>query len=116
MKQTICPNCGGSLESVAIGWKCKKCKGFISLQDGKFYEYEEKPFMPPQTRADRIRAMSDEELAKCLLTVDDDCKYCKNLPECDKLLDTPEGIPEEKCLGCLVEWLREPEGEQHERS
>jgi hypothetical protein len=69
-----------------------------------------------KTRADRIRAMSDEELAKCLLTVDDDCKYCKNLPECDKLLDTPEGIPEGKCLGCLVEWLREPEGEQHERS
>lgn len=25
--------------------------------------HEEKPFMPPQTRADRIRAMSDEELA-----------------------------------------------------
>ena len=62
MKQTICPNCGGSLESVAIGWRCKKCKGFISLQDGKFFEYVEKPFMPPQTNADRIRAMSDEEL------------------------------------------------------
>lgn len=65
----------------------------------------------PKTRADRIRAMSDEELAKCLLTVDDAGKYCKNLQECEELLDTPEGIPEEKCLGCLVEWLREPEGE-----
>ena len=68
-----------------------------------------------QTRADRIRTMSDEELARCLLTVDDAGKYCKNLPECEKLLDTPEGIPEEKCLGCLVDWLREPEGEQHEQ-
>jgi hypothetical protein len=63
MNQTICPNCGGSLESVSIGWRCKKCKGFISLQDGKFFEYVDKPFMPPMTNADRIRAMSDEELA-----------------------------------------------------
>ena len=36
------------------------------MQDGKFYEYVEKPFMPTQTNADRIRAMSDEELADFL--------------------------------------------------
>jgi hypothetical protein len=68
MKQTVCPNCGGSLRTESHGWICNKCKGFISLQDGKFYEYVEKPFMPPMTNADRIRAMTDEELAWELMT------------------------------------------------
>lgn len=63
IKQTVCPNCGGLLQSESHGWICKKCKGFISLADGKFYEYVEKPFVPPMTNADRIRAMSDEELS-----------------------------------------------------
>jgi hypothetical protein len=45
--------------------------------------------------------MSDEELAK-LLYNGDDLGYCKNLPECSDLLDTEEGIPEEKCIGCIL--------------
>ena len=67
MKREVCPSCGGVLVAESLGWKCKSCRGFISLQDGKFYEYAEKPFMPPQTNADRIRAMSDEELAEWLV-------------------------------------------------
>jgi hypothetical protein len=106
MKQTICPNCGGSLESVTIGWRCKKCKGFISLQDGKFYEYVEKPFMPPQTNADRIRAMSDEELAEML------CNACAFMESCS-------GCPAEKncprcpgeSVGAWEEWLKQPVGD-----
>jgi hypothetical protein len=70
VKQTVCPNCGGSLRAESHGWICNKCKGFISLQDGKFYEYVEKPFMPPMTNADRIRAMTDEELEAFLIDVD----------------------------------------------
>ena len=96
MKQTICPNCGGSLESVSIGWKCKKCKGFISLQDGKFFEYVEKPFMPPQTNADRIRAMSDEEMAKKL-------QYASGCPvnaDCIKMSGD--------CKACWLDWLQQP--------
>lgn len=66
MKQTVCPNCGGILRAESHGWICEKCKGFISLQDGKFYEYIEKPFMPQQTNADRIRARNDHELAETI--------------------------------------------------
>lgn len=107
MKQTICPNCGGSLESVAIGWRCKKCKGFISLQDGKFYEYVKKPFMPPMTNADRIRAMSDEELAVFVRAVviadgcpngDVDCKECPVFAICNQ-----SGL-----YGHEMEWLKQP--------
>lgn len=61
----------------------------------------------PQTNADRIRAMTDEELAKLLYEIDG-LGYCKNLPECGELLDAPGGIPEEKCIGCMLNWLRQP--------
>lgn len=63
----------------------------------------------PPSRADRIRAMTDEELAKLLYDPDSlSEKYCKNLPECGELLDTDTGIPEEKCIGCMLQWLRQP--------
>ena len=74
MEQTVCPNCGGFPQAESHGWKCKKCRGFISLQDGKFYEYVEKPFLPPMTNADRIRAMSDEELAEFIRDVSYECQ------------------------------------------
>ena len=103
MKQTICPNCGGSLKSLAIGWRCKKCKGFISYQDGKFYEYVEKPFIPPQTNADRIRAMSDEEFVN-LFGYNSICDYVQDhsREHCEK---------QGSCAKCLVKWLQQPAGE-----
>ena len=59
---------------------------------------------PIQTHADRIRAMSDEELAKLIYEVDG-LGWCKSLPECIKA----EGlIPKEKCIGCALAWLRQP--------
>lgn len=61
----------------------------------------------PQTNADRIRAMSDEELAE-LLYNGVDSEYCSNDPACADLLDTEDGVPEEKCIGCLMKWLQRP--------
>ena len=61
----------------------------------------------PKTNADRIRAMSDEELAK-LLYCSDSLGWCHNLPECANMLDTADGIPEEKCMACLVAWIKRP--------
>lgn len=62
------------------------------------------------TNAQKVRAMSDEELAAYLREIEnlDRDDYCKNLPECEKLLDTPDGIPEENCRRCLLDWLRQP--------
>lgn len=62
----------------------------------------------PKTNADRIRAMSDEELATLLMTEHDYAlciPFCTNKPECD--LDL-EDIPEERCMGCMIEWLQQP--------
>ena len=66
-----------------------------------------------QSNGDRIRTMSDEELARMLHEQSD--SYCKNLPECGYLLDTPNGIPAEKCIGCALEWLELPAKEGAEK-
>ncbi len=69
----------------------------------------------PMTNADRIRAMSDEELADILYKqtdLDGQIKSCQNLPECAELLDTEEGIPEHKCKDCLLKWLQTPVKEE----
>ena len=65
MKFENCPHCGGRIRSESNGWKCERCRGFIDMQ-GNFHEHVERPFMPPMTNADRIRAMSDEELAELI--------------------------------------------------
>lgn len=58
------------------------------------------------TKADLIRSMSDEDLAAYFADHYD--AFCQNKPECGALLDTDEGIPEEKCVACALEWLRSP--------
>lgn len=63
------------------------------------------------TNADRIRAMSDEELARILYDCDS-LGYCNSPPECGALLDTDKGIPEEKCIDCVLKWLRQPVKEE----
>lgn len=63
-KHGNCPQCGGPLRAEALGWRCDNCRGFISMNDGKFYEYKQKPFLPPMTNGDAVRTMSDEDLAK----------------------------------------------------
>ena len=64
MKIVYCPECGEKMRDESIGWRCPKCKGFVSFIDGKFYPHIERPFVPPVTNADRLSAMSDEEKAK----------------------------------------------------
>lgn len=64
------------------------------------------------TNADRIRAMSDEALAQYLYALankDFELDYCQNKPECLALVDTDEGVPEEHCRACLLEYLQKPE-------
>ena len=59
----------------------------------------------PNTFADQIRAMSDEELADFM---NKEHEYCKNWPKCSELLDTDKLIPDHWCEKCLLEWLQKP--------
>ena len=63
------------------------------------------------TNGDRIRAMTDEELAHCMIGIpdmDSQVGFCQNLPKCEELLDTEDGIPSSMCKKCLLKWLQQP--------
>ena len=65
------------------------------------------PSENPQANADRIRAMSDEELAKMLYNLSD-MLWCRELPECIDIARNEDEIPVEKCIGCALAWLQQP--------
>lgn len=85
----ICKYAGNPKEK----YPCSDCKGYSK------YEYEK-----PQTNADRIRAMSDEELAKYLFDVEQgnftiDC--CD-----DRFCDTQNCCHD--CTKAAIKWLQQP--------
>lgn len=98
---------------VQNGAKCTMCrnKGYCIICDSCIHEPERKDNFEPLTNGDRIRAMSDEELVEMLYN-GVDAEYCRNAPECGEMLDADDGIPEEKCKGCLLNWLRQPVKEE----
>lgn len=110
-KKTVCPECGEVMKDVVIGWKCKKCKGFISFLDGKFYDCVEKQLSTPMTNADRIRAMNDLELAKWIsggaTKSDSACSFCIHNKE---KICTGQECQNKSDVDIIMEWLREPEG------
>lgn len=90
MKKKIpCPECKGN------GYfACSSCGGSGALE-------------VDMTRADRLRAMSDEELAA--YWADHYDEFCPNSQECGEMLNKGQEIPAEKCIGCALRWLKEIE-------
>lgn len=65
------------------------------------------------TNADRIRTMTDAELAAALMTAGDaggTLDFCSCEPECLAAIETDDGILVEKCLACAMAWLARPAG------
>lgn len=118
---------------VAVGWynhdkgKWKVCPN----DDQKFFYYgytviawkenTEEPYQTgstekPRTNADRIRSMTDEELADAIIKntlkdIGEIIPFCKNYKRCEDMLDSLDGISESMCRECLLEWLNKPEGD-----
>lgn len=57
---------------------------------------------PPKTNADRVRAMSDEELAEILESECPPKRHCPNLEE--EMFDKSY---HEMCKKCWIDWLRQ---------
>ena len=53
------------------------------------------------TNADRIRAMSDEELARHLDSAFVGCDFCSRI-------ETEEPCNDTMCIPSILEWLRQP--------
>lgn len=70
---------------------CSECKEFSK------YEYENK-----KTNADRIRSMSDEELAAWIASMTTVCECCAEINECE----SPKCF--NKCLHGVEDWLQQP--------
>ena len=100
----ICPECNGRGESiyyvetdrdentVTVEQRkgiCRTCNGSGAKQ---------------QTNADRIRAMSDEELAKDWMRDLCVCNRCAYTNECE----CDDYVTAEKCKEGILEWLKQP--------
>lgn len=62
----------------------------------------------PQTNADRIRAMSDEKLAKHLYDIGWDCHLCAEHKRLDNEPLLRGEKCDEKCVENCLEWLKQP--------
>lgn len=79
-------------------------------------EVREKIAQPKKTNADRIRAMSDDELAAAIYQLinyaDPASWFCKGAKGCDEALNSGDDIPAEQCIVCLKERLQQPAEEE----
>jgi hypothetical protein len=73
-----------------VGYSSYKLENVLAWRD-ECFEVVEKP----QTNADRIRSMTDEELAEVLFG---SCIEHMGVEECSH--------PEEACKSCVLDWLR----------
>lgn len=86
--------------------KCDNCylrKEFARGFDIHWFGEDDCPYENcpiPRTNADRIRAMTDAELAQ-FLSVE-----TWGLPPCTQLIDS-ETCVQPDCTGCWLEWLRQ---------
>ncbi len=58
-----------------------------------------------QSNADRIRSMSDEELAEFAVSTGQGCPPGKNFVEC--CFEHKDGLIESDCRKCWLDWLKE---------
>lgn len=102
-----CKKCGSEMESWTSGWKCNNCGCFEDI-NGVVHEPKYEPFMPIKTNADKIRSMTDEELADFIQRVQ--FGDFSNLDYGKTFCDMCDGQYE--CDDCLKSWLKQPaEGE-----
>ena len=84
---------------------CKDCTTNCVYR-GKDNEARCGSFVGTVTNADRIRAMSDEELAKWIDWLFGRCEWC----DTDKI--ATDDCNDVECAPCILEWLQQPfEGE-----
>lgn len=100
----ICPRCGTGgyvwyLDNSEYVAKCTNCNHYFRREDFPMYVLDEAP--KPITNADRIRAMTDEELAVWIAETSCCSDWCILRDACDKKQE------HECCINVWLDWLRE---------
>jgi hypothetical protein len=90
-----CENCFHQSEFKSV--ECGSC--IVSYYDGEQQGLPSNFKPKPKTNADRIRAMSDEELAD---VVANGVGCVRKAPHC----------MEEDCTPCILQWLKQPVGDE----
>ena len=67
----------------------------------------------PRTKGDKIRALTDEELAKKIVVLDlGEAPYCgSDNAKCNAMVEAGELVPLTMCLKCCIKWLQSEEEE-----
>jgi hypothetical protein len=91
---------------------CKSCERTRVAWSGEPWSEPSNWKSKAVTNADHFREQisTEDGLAKLLMKVHDDGIYipfCQNKEECWDLIDE-NGVPEEKCMECMMQWLRKP--------
>ena len=87
---------------------CKKCNNLVNDWCEKVIDSPDTDmqrdcrYFCEKTNADRIRAMSDEELAAWIAGMSTICECCAELNECG----SPRGF--NKCSHGVEDWLKQP--------
>ena len=63
----------------------------------------------PRTNGDKIRALTDEELAKKIVVLDlGEAPYCGlDNAKCNKMAEAGEMVPSWMCQQCCIKWLQQ---------
>ena len=92
---------GGNAVSVCRFWEA------LDMAIAALREQEGKDTNAP-TNADRIRAMSDEELAEQFVSMSTICEFCVKRKKCEE-------VPGYKyCMEGILDWLQQPAEEDHD--
>ena len=78
-----------------------KCQKFSDEKYNSWCDFDQCEFQTP-SNGDRIRSMSDEELAKNFVSLCSMCECCSKLESCDEV----EGY--ECCMEGVKNWLSQP--------
>ena len=87
---------------------CKKCNNLVNDWCEKVIDSPDQDmqrdcqYFCEKTNADRIRAMSDEELAAWIAGMSTICECCAELNECE----SPRGF--NRCSHGVEDWLKQP--------
>ena len=86
-------------------------KHFFAYACNPAYIDAKEPKHSTLSRADLVRRMSDEELARKITRLMEGelvLPYCRELSACDDDLERDQLIPLERCEACVLHWLQQP--------